>query len=88
MGLKVPEGRQSIQRGFLAKQGRGQYQGGKHENEIATHHSTAEGARAMQAYMGSLTSDEFDMEGTAETVTEFADFFVQSKSAGPRVSRN
>jgi len=57
-------------------------------SEIGTHHSTAEGARAMQAYIGSLISDEFDMEGTAETVTEFADFFVQSESAGPRVSRN
>ena len=57
-------------------------------SEIATHHSTAEGARTMQAYIGSLISDEYDMEGTAETVTEFADFFVQSESMGPRVSRN
>ena len=57
-------------------------------SEIATHHSTAEGARAMQAYIGSLISDEFDMEGTAETVTDFADFFVQSHIAGPRASVN
>jgi len=57
-------------------------------SEIATHHSTAEGARTMQAYIGSLISDEYDMEGTAETATEFADFFVQSQTAGPRVSVN
>lgn len=57
-------------------------------SEIATHHSTTEGARAMQAYIGSLISDEYDMEGTAETVGDFADFFVQSDDAGPRSSLN
>ena len=57
-------------------------------SEIATHHSTAEGARTMQAYIGSLISDEYDMEGTAETATEFADLFLQSQTPGPRVSVN
>ena len=46
-------------------------------SEIATHHSTPEGARSMQACIGTLISDEYDLEGTAETATEFADFFVQ-----------
>jgi hypothetical protein len=57
-------------------------------SEIATHHSTAEGARTMQACIGSLISDEYDLEGTAETVPEFADFFVPDGSAAARVLLN
>jgi len=57
-------------------------------SEVATHHSTPEGARTMQAYIGSLISDEYDMEGTAETTTDFSDFFVQSEISGPRASLN
>lgn len=57
-------------------------------SEIATHHSTTEGSRAMQAFIGGLISDEYDMEGTADTVTDFADFFVQTDLPGPRASIN
>jgi hypothetical protein len=57
-------------------------------SEIATHHSTPEGARTMQAYVGSLIADEYDMEGTAETVTDFSDFFVPGGTAGPPASLN
>ena len=42
----------------------------------------------MQGYIGSLISDEYDMEGTAETVTEFQDFFMPTDDAGPRPSIN
>jgi len=57
-------------------------------SEIATHHSTAEGARSMQACIGTLISDEYDLEGTAETATEFADFFVQSENQAQRALVN
>jgi hypothetical protein len=30
----------------------------------------------LQAQVGSLISEEFDLEGTAESVTDFADFFA------------
>lgn len=57
-------------------------------SEVATHHSTTEGGRSVQAYLGSLISDEYDMEGTAETVTDFDDFFMQTDSPGPSASLN
>jgi hypothetical protein len=57
-------------------------------SEIATHHSNALGARSMQAFIGGLIADEYDMEGTAEAVTEFSDFFVQGDGLDPAVSLN
>jgi hypothetical protein len=57
-------------------------------SEVATHHASEEGRRLMQGYIGNLISDEFDMEGTAETVTEFQDFFMPTDDAGPRPSMN
>lgn len=57
-------------------------------SEVATHHSTTEGSRSMQAFIGSMISDEYDMEGTAETVTDFADFLVADGSVGSPVSLN
>jgi hypothetical protein len=44
--------------------------------ELATHHANAAGNRVLQAQVGSLISEEFDLEGTAESVTDFADFFA------------
>src|SRR5690606_37858945 len=55
-------------------------------SEVATHHASEEGRRLMQGYIGNLISDEFDMEGTAETVTDFQDFFMPTDDAGPRPS--
>ncbi len=57
-------------------------------SELGTHHSTTEGGRTLQAFIGSMISDEFDMEGTAETMTDFADFFVGEESVGPLMSVN
>jgi hypothetical protein len=57
-------------------------------SETATHHATPGGSRAMQAYIGSLISDEYDMEGTAEAVGDFNDFFIDSSTPGPRQSVN
>lgn len=47
-------------------------------SEVATHHAAPSGARILQAFIGTLVSDEYDMEGTAEEVTDFNDFFVQA----------
>ncbi|GAA4419783.1 DUF932 domain-containing protein [Bremerella cremea] len=45
-------------------------------SEVATHHADEGASRTLQAYIGSLISDEYDMEGTAIEAPEFADFFV------------
>lgn len=57
-------------------------------SEVATHHASAIGNRSIQAWIGSLISDEYDLEGTAEAAPEFADFFVNSDGGGPRASLN
>lgn len=57
-------------------------------SEVGTHHATVVGNRSLQAFVGSLISDEYDMEGTAETATDFSDFFVREESPGPRRSLN
>lgn len=47
-------------------------------SEAATHHAIGAGSRALQAYLGSLISEEYDLEGTAQTAAEFSDFFINS----------
>lgn len=49
-------------------------------SELATHHVNEMDQRHLQAYIGTLISDEYDMEGTAQEATEFSDFFVESTS--------
>ncbi len=49
--------------------------------EVATHHAKPEGARRMQAWVGTLLSNEYDMEGTADNFGDFRDFFVQGSTA-------
>lgn len=56
-------------------------------SEVATHHADETASRNLQAYIGSLISDEYDMEGTAVDAPEFADFFVE-KEATPNVLAN
>lgn len=50
-------------------------------SEVATHHSQPAAARGLQAYIGTMISDEYDMEGTASGGDEFADLFVSSDSS-------
>lgn len=57
-------------------------------SEAATHHADAAGNRVLQAYIGTLISDEFDMEGTATAGCEFSDFFIPNGSVGPAMSLN
>jgi hypothetical protein len=45
-------------------------------SEIATHRASSESRPRLQAYIGTLVSDEFDLEGTAEKVPELKDLFL------------
>ncbi|TWU57998.1 DUF932 domain-containing protein [Rubripirellula reticaptiva] len=57
-------------------------------SEIATHHATPDGANRIQAYIGTLVSDEYDLEGTAEKSADFDDFFIEDSEAVVRQSVN
>lgn len=46
--------------------------------EVATHHATDLGSKALQAYVGTLVSQEYDMEGTAIQSKDFNDFFLNN----------
>jgi hypothetical protein len=48
-------------------------------SEVATHHSKEEGSRQCQAWLGNTISAEYDMEGTADKMGEFDDFFIGKK---------
>lgn len=47
--------------------------------EVSTHHTPANGSRKLQGWVGSLISGEYDMEGTCDKFTDFADFHISSK---------
>ena len=49
-------------------------------SELSTHHLRNEGARTMQAALGTLVSSEFDLEGSIDSFGEFKDFFVSQRS--------
>lgn len=50
-------------------------------SEIATHHSNPGGNRMVQAFIGDLVSNEFDLEGTANEVADWRDFFITNRAA-------
>jgi hypothetical protein len=58
--------------------------------EVATHYAKPEGARQLNAWVGGLISEEYDMENTKDSFTEFADFHLRSTLAAPELtgSRN
>lgn len=47
--------------------------------EVATHYSQPSGARHLNAHIGGLLTSEYDMEGTREKFSNFADFHVDQK---------
>jgi len=47
--------------------------------EVATHYASTEGSRRLNAWVGSLISGEYDMEGTKEKFEDFSDFLVTAK---------
>ncbi len=57
-------------------------------SEVATHHAKSDGANRLQAFIGTLISDEYDLEGTADDAAEFDAFFVNPDDHLPPQSRN
>lgn len=47
-------------------------------SEVATHHANEVGGRTVQAYIGDLISNEYDLEGTADHFSNWKDFFISS----------
>ena len=47
--------------------------------EAATHYATSSGSRQIQAFVGSLIQEEYDMEGTKSEFGDFQDFLIDSK---------
>ncbi len=45
-------------------------------SEAATHHATPAGNRTLQAFLGDLISSEYDLEGTADHLSDWRDFFI------------
>jgi hypothetical protein len=45
-------------------------------SEAATHHATPSGNRTLQAFLGDLVSNEYDLEGTREQLSDWKDFFI------------
>ena len=52
--------------------------------EVATHAAGPADARSLQAWLGTTLAEEFDLEGTAETVGEFGDLFLRKGGVRPR----
>jgi hypothetical protein len=51
-------------------------------SEVATHHADEQGARASQAWLGTLVSHEYDLEDSCDTFDDFQDFFLDRKLDG------
>lgn len=45
-------------------------------SEVATHHAEPAGGRTLQAYLGDLIANEYDLEGTADHFGHWRDFFI------------
>jgi hypothetical protein len=45
-------------------------------SEVATHHANEIGGRVVQAFIGEMISNEYDLEGTAEQFSDWRDFFI------------
>ncbi|TWT81951.1 hypothetical protein CA13_34060 [Planctomycetes bacterium CA13] len=57
-------------------------------SEVATHHATPEGSKRIQAHLGSLISEEYDLEGTADNAADFDAFFIDDDKSAVRQSLN
>ncbi len=57
-------------------------------SEVATHHALPSGANRIQAFIGSLVADEYDLEGTADSAADFDAFFIDDQDALIRQSVN
>jgi hypothetical protein len=57
-------------------------------SEVATHHCETDGGNRIQAFLGGLISEEFDLEGTADSGAEFDAFFLPEDDVIVRQSLN
>jgi hypothetical protein len=48
--------------------------------EVATHYAEAAGSRKLQAWVGTMVSDEYDMENTVDAFPDFASFLIETKT--------
>jgi len=53
-------------------------------SEVATHVAAQDDVRPLQSWIGTRLADEFDLEGTAGQVPEFADLLVRETLERPR----
>jgi hypothetical protein len=49
-------------------------------SEVATHHAAAEDNRTLQAYIGDLIGNEYDLEGTVDHFGDWKDFFIGNEA--------
>lgn len=56
--------------------------------EVATHHALPNAARRLNAWVGSMISGEYDMEGTMSQYGDFADFHMGGKLAAGLTGSN
>jgi hypothetical protein len=54
--------------------------------EVSTHYTKPAGARRMNAWVGGLISEEYDMENTKDQFSDFADFHMTSKLSTPELT--
>ena len=45
-------------------------------SELATHHARPQARQALQGYLGTVVSGEYDLEDSANEMKEFGDFFA------------
>ena len=51
-------------------------------SEVASHHLSGQATRSMQAWIGTLISSEYDLEGSVDSFGDFQDFFVSRRING------
>lgn len=56
--------------------------------EVATHYSTPTASQRLQAWMGEMISNEYDMENTMDTYGDFADFHLKTYDIAKKTSKN
>jgi hypothetical protein len=57
-------------------------------SEVGTHHATEAGNRLIQGFIGELISSEYDLEGTANDVADWRDFFIGNPTNGTTAARH
>jgi hypothetical protein len=50
-------------------------------SELATHHASDDGQRPLQAFIGGMIGNEYDLEGTASHFSDWRDFFISDEKA-------